>query len=95
MKRCQALVDRNSGICCRKRSESTNSDPRRTFKGRIVFGRHAIWDQNAERLRCSEIAAAIEEPLWLDMYTWLEGHSAEQADAILAYIHSDQAETEE
>ena len=45
------------------------------------------------KLRCSKIAATIREPWRRDMYSWLEGHSAEQADAVWAYVHSGQAES--
>ena len=84
-------VGRIFDICVEKNSELPASDPRRKYKGRVVFGGNDVRDQNAEAALFQDLGsspATMEARKFCDMYSLLEGHSAQQADAVSAYTQA-------
>ena len=76
-------------ICVEKNSELPKGDPYCKFEGRAVFqGNHVV---NQDWLEASfqdlgSALAGLEASRWADAYGRLEGHDAQIADAVQAYI---------
>ena len=51
-------VGRIFDICVEKNSELPPSDPRRKYKGRVVFGGNDVRDQNAEAALCQDLGSS-------------------------------------
>jgi len=84
-------VGRIFDICVEKNHELPPSDPRRKFKGRVVFGGNNVRDQNSEAALFQDLGsspATMEASKFCDMFSLLVGHSAQQADAVSAYTQA-------
>ena len=84
-------VGRIFDICVEKNSELPASDPRRKFKGRVVFGGNDVRDQNAEAAFFQDLGsspATMEASKFCDLYSLLKGNDAQQADAVSAYTQA-------
>jgi hypothetical protein len=80
-------VGRIFEICVEKNAELPLGDPRRKFKGRVVFQGNQFRDQgNEEALGSSP--ATMEAGKSCDCYSLFPGHAVEQADAESAYTQS-------
>ena len=77
--------------CYEKGSELPESDPRRKFKGRTVFQRNNVRDENSDHALFNEFGsspASMEAEKLLDAFGSQPGFSKQQADAIQAYIQA-------
>jgi hypothetical protein len=84
-------VGRIFEICVEKNSELPASDPRRKFKGRVVFQVNNVSDENRQAAMFQELSSApatIEAAKAADCYALLPGHHGESSDAIGAYTQS-------
>ena len=78
-------------ICVEKGSEFKPDDPRRKFKGRVVFQGNHVRDQSWDYAVFQELSscpAAMEASRSCDAYGTMPGHDAMQADAEQAYIQA-------
>ena len=74
-----------------KNSELAADDPRRKFKGRVVFQGNQVRDQSRNTAMFQELSscpAAMEAAKAADCYGLIPGHKTEQADAVVAYTQS-------
>mgnify|MGYP002176408590 FL=1 len=84
-------VGRLCCLCVEKGSELKADDPRRKFKGRVVFLGNNVKDQNWDYAVFQELSscpATMEGSRSADCYGCLPGHDVMQADAEQAYIQA-------
>jgi len=78
-------------LCVDKGSERPIGDPGRKFKGRVVFQGNNVRDQNSDAAMFQELGsspACMEASKAADAYGLFFQHTAEQADAVQAYIQA-------
>jgi hypothetical protein len=78
-------------ICVEKNAELPKGDPKRNFKGRVVFQGNNVKDQNREYALFEESSSApatMEAGKCADAFGQLSGHVAKQSDAEQACIQS-------
>ena len=83
-------VGRIFSFCREKTSELAPNDPRRKFKGRVVFQGNQVKDQNWNTAMFQELSscpAAMEAAKAADGYGLIPGHDTQRADAVMAYTH--------
>ena len=84
-------VGRIFAICHEKNAELNEGDPRRKFKGRVVFQGNNVRDQNWEVAMFQELSscpATMDAAKTADCYGVAHGNSVQQADAEQAYTQS-------
>ena len=84
-------VGRIFEICVEKNSELPALDPRRKFKGRVVFQGNDVSDEHRQAAIFQELSsspATIEAAKAADCYALLPGHDGQHSDAIGAYTQS-------
>ena len=80
------------GIVVEKGAELPKDDPRRKFKGRVVFQGNRVVNQNFQAAMFQDLGsspASIEAGKAVDCVGCLSGNSMQQADAEQAYIQAD------
>jgi len=85
------------GIMVDKNSELPDSDPRKKFKYRVVFGGNNVIDQSYEAATFQDLGSSpsnMAAGRYLDFYSCLPDYSGQQADAQQAYIQSTYTGTE-
>ena len=90
-------VGRIFGICVEKSSELPKSDPRRTFKYRVVFQGNNVVTQSWETAMFQDLGSnpsSMQSGKAADCYGCLPNHTVEQADAEQAYIQAELKGTE-
>ena len=88
---CTVHVGRIFNICHEKNAELDINDPRRKYKGRVVFQGNNVKDQNWNSAMFQELSscpAAMEAAKAADCYGLVDGHTTQQADAAQAYTQS-------
>ena len=84
-------------LCFEKNAELPENDPKRKFKGRVVFLGNQVVDHNWERAMFQELAscpATMAASKMADAYGCLPGHDQEIADATQAYTQAELKGTE-
>jgi hypothetical protein len=84
-------VGRIFEICVEKNAELPLGDPRRKFKGRVVFQGNQVRDQDNEEALFGDLGsspATMEAGKSCDCYSLFPGLAGEQADAESAYTQS-------
>ena len=86
------IRDRLFGIMVEKGSELQKGDPRRKYKYRVVFQGNRVINQNWEAALFQDMGsspATMEASKIADLWSCIEGHSMQQADAVQAYIQAE------
>ena len=76
----------------RRTPELPPLDPKRKFKGRVVFQGNRVTNQHWEAAIFQDMGscpATMEAPKAADFYGLIPGHAVEIADAVQAYIQAD------
>ena len=84
-------VGRIFDICVEKNPELPAGDPRRKYKGRVVFRGNEVRGQDWNYAMFQELSscpATLEAAKAADCYGLLPGHAIEQSDAEQAYTQS-------
>ena len=78
-------------ICVEKNAELAEKDPRRKFKGRVVFSGDRVKDQNWDHAMFQELSscpATMQAAKAADTYGLMPNHVVMQADAEQAYTQA-------
>lgn len=83
---------RLNGLCFEKNAELAKDDPKRKYKGRVVFLGNRVQDENWAQALFQDLGsspATMEAGKTVDAYGCIPGNAIQQADAEQAYIQAD------